>query len=135
MRHGWTQEQAEEESGVPQTTISGLETGRITRSSPDTLARLARAYHVSRRSLYAAAGLIEADDVPLPDGALGLDDPLLDVLRWVREDPQVVADLAEAKETMTPRVYEAYVREMAKAWKANFWMQRRTWELAHLGDS
>jgi transcriptional regulator with XRE-family HTH domain len=40
---GWTQDELAEKSGIDQTTISGLEVGRSTRPSFDTVQKLARA--------------------------------------------------------------------------------------------
>lgn len=47
-----TQEQLAERSGVDQSTISQLEAGRLQRVSYETVARLARALHVSTEELF-----------------------------------------------------------------------------------
>jgi transcriptional regulator with XRE-family HTH domain len=49
---GLTQEQLSEKSGVEQTTISGLETGRIKRPAWEIVAKLANALGVAPEKLF-----------------------------------------------------------------------------------
>jgi transcriptional regulator with XRE-family HTH domain len=117
---------------VPQATISAIESGRVTRTSHENIANLAGALGVTKRLLYQAADLIEPDDLPIPDAAEGEgpDDPLGDVLAWLREDAEIVADFADAKATMPSSVYRSYVRATANALAAVVRAQRDTWRLA-----
>lgn len=118
---GWTQEELSERSGVPQTTVSSLESGRVTRTSDANMARLAKALGVPRRVLYAAAGLIETEEelqwiAQQPDA-------LARAMAYVRANADVMdgfADLERAcQEAGTPEVFEEVVRSFAQAFLAN----------------
>lgn len=122
---GLTQDQAFEVSGVAQTTISGLETGAITRTSDANMAKLARAYGARRSTIYAKAGLIEPlDDVDSDETSSP--SPLDEVIAILEADPEVGPQLAEIKQTQTPRVYREAVEALADAWRANAKMMLRT---------
>lgn len=118
---GWTQEELGERADVPQTTVSSLESGRVTRTSDANMARLAKALGVPRRVLYAAAGLIETDEelqwiAQQPDA-------LTRMVARVRADRDVM-DALEAERLAceaagTPEVFEEVIESFAQAWLAN----------------
>src|SRR5215216_1482775 len=64
-RQMWTQVRLAEEAGVSPTTVSGIESGRITRPHFGTLRKLARALGVEAEELVSPPGIEEAD-VPSP---------------------------------------------------------------------
>lgn len=121
---GWTQEQAEEASGVPQTTISAIENGKAQRPSDANLARLAATYGVSRASLYAAAKLIESIEDLLQRPASPAD-PLWVMMERVRADQEMMRQLAALEEASAPDVFDEVVESVAEAWKANLKMGLR----------
>ena len=43
---GWTQEELADASGLAQTTVSAIESGRVSRTSAENIERLARAFAV-----------------------------------------------------------------------------------------
>lgn len=118
---GWTQEELGERADVPQTTVSSLESGRVTRTSDANMARLAKALSVPRRVLYAAAGLIETEEE----------------LQWIAQQPDALArmvarvradrDVMDALEAErlaceaagTPEVFDEVIESFAQAWLAN----------------
>ncbi|MGN6758259.1 MAG: helix-turn-helix domain-containing protein [Thermomicrobiales bacterium] len=118
---GWTQEELGERAGVPQTTVSSLESGRVTRTSDANMAGLAQALGVPRRVLYAAAGLIETEEelqwiAQQPDA-------LTRMVARVRADRDVM-DALEAERLAceaagTPEVFEEVIESFAQAWLAN----------------
>lgn len=128
---GWTQSELAARAGLPQQYISSLERGDIRLPREHTLDALGRALGVGRRDLYRAGGYAAPADAP-PGAAPEdwRDTALADVLEWLFEQPDVVADFEDARLTMAPDVYREYVRQTAQAWASNARMQRRTWELA-----
>src|SRR3712207_3063392 len=64
-RRMWTQARLAEEAGVSPTTISGIESGRISRPHFGTLRKLARALEVEPEELVSAPGS-EEGEAPSP---------------------------------------------------------------------
>jgi transcriptional regulator with XRE-family HTH domain len=60
-RRMWTQARLAEEAGVSPTTVSGIESGRISRPHFGTLRKLARALEVAPEELVSAPGSEESD--------------------------------------------------------------------------
>lgn len=118
---GWTQEELGDRADVPQTTISSLESGRVTRTSDATMRQIAEALGVPRRVLYAAAGIIETDEelqwiAQQPDA-------LARMVARVRADREVMDALDEEQRACdaagTPEVFEEVIESFAQAWLAN----------------
>jgi transcriptional regulator with XRE-family HTH domain len=61
---GLTMRQIEAATGIPNTTISRIETGSFKAPRPDKLARIAQALGMSVGELFAQAGYLVADDLP-----------------------------------------------------------------------
>jgi transcriptional regulator with XRE-family HTH domain len=61
---GLTVRQIEAATGIPNTTISRIETGSFKAPRPDKLARIAQALGLSAGELFAQAGYLVADDLP-----------------------------------------------------------------------
>ena len=59
-RRMWTQARLAEEAGVSPTTVSGIESGRISRPHFGTLRKLARALEVEPEELVSPAGSVES---------------------------------------------------------------------------
>lgn len=53
--HGWTQAELADASGVPQTTISNIESGHTQHPRADTVRALAKAFAVSEEALWGDA--------------------------------------------------------------------------------
>ncbi len=62
-RRMWTQARLAEEAGVSPTTVSGIESGRISRPHFGTLRKLARALGVEPQALLSAPDVV-GDDAP-----------------------------------------------------------------------
>src|SRR5215218_317761 len=60
-RRMWTQGRLAEEAGVSPTTVSGIESGRISRPHFGTLRKLAGALGVEPEELVISSGAVEAD--------------------------------------------------------------------------
>jgi len=61
---GLTVRQIEAATGVPNTTVSRIETGSFKAPRPDKLAKIAQALDLSAGELFAQAGYLEAGDLP-----------------------------------------------------------------------
>ena len=61
---GLTMRQIEAATGIPNTTVSRIETGSFKAPRPDKLARIAQALGMSAGELFARAGYLVADDLP-----------------------------------------------------------------------
>jgi len=119
---GWTQEELADASGLAQTTVSAIESGRVSRTSADNIERLARAFGVTRRSLYEAAELIEAEGEPEPgplDTSPGLDTAA--IVRYVESRPgeHYQQRLARLRTLLPDDQYEALLVRIYTAWEAN----------------
>ena len=121
---GLTQTELAARAGIPQAYISQIEAGKARLPRDYTLDALGGALGLTREEFYAAAGP-ETPAAPDPE-----EEALADVYAWLRRQPDLVADFAEARRTMTPRVYREFVKQTATAWASNARMQMRTWELA-----
>ena len=51
-------------TGIPNTTVSRIETGSFKAPRPDKLAKIAQALHLSAGELFAQVGYLEAGDLP-----------------------------------------------------------------------
>jgi transcriptional regulator with XRE-family HTH domain len=61
---GLTVRQIEAATGIPNTTVSRIETGSFKAPRPDKLAKIAQALGLSAGELFAQAGYLEAGDLP-----------------------------------------------------------------------
>lgn len=118
---GWTQDQLSEQSDVPQTTISSLESGRVTRTSDENMRRLAKALSVPRRVLYAAADIIESDEEM--QWIAQQPDALTRMVALVRANREVMDGLEQLRlrceSDGTPEKFEEVIQSFAQAWLAN----------------
>jgi transcriptional regulator with XRE-family HTH domain len=102
-RRGWLQTELAARSGVPQATISAIETGAKKLPGADIRRKLARALGVPHIALLIAAGEVEAEEVdpkiPLPS-PFGEDDPRSEVVQLLAEiddrDASNVANLVRS---------------------------------------
>lgn len=138
---GLTQEELAFRSGVPQTTISAIESGRVTRTGHDNIAKLAGALGASTRVLYEAAGLIDpapepassperaSPDVPGPGAAVDA----AAAIRYVEARPgeHYQRTLAILKSTLPPASYEALLVRIFRAWEANSDLALDAYGLGH----
>lgn len=117
----WTQDQLSEQSAVPQTTISSLESERVMRTSDENMRRLAKALGVPRRVLYAAADLIETDEEM--QWIAEQPDALSRMVALVRANRDVIEGLEELRiqcaAAGTPQAFEDVIQSFAQAWLAN----------------
>jgi transcriptional regulator with XRE-family HTH domain len=118
---GWTQERLSERSGVPQTTISQVEVGRIARPSWEIVAALARALGVRADVLWEAAGLVSVPEVERP--------ALADLVAWLESRPDLVEQLEEVRRENPPEVYRQFLEGLASAWEADIRMALRLFRL------
>ncbi len=61
---GLTVRQIEAATGIPNTTVSRIETGSFKAPRPDKLAKIAQALDLSAGELFAQAGYLEPGDLP-----------------------------------------------------------------------
>lgn len=133
---GLSQAQLAEATGLNQTYISRVERGEVALPQRANLQKFGAALGIALPEFYRAAGVLEAAvDADVPEGADGPDDPLLDVIAWLRADPALVADFADAKRSMTPRVYRDYIRTLAATWAANYTATIGSFRLAGRAES
>lgn len=69
IRRGLTQEQLQTASGIDQTTISGIETGRTKKPSWDVVARLAKALETRPEELFPVEQNNTAQTIASPNGS------------------------------------------------------------------
>lgn len=134
---GWTQEELANASGVAQTTVSAIESGRVTRTGVDNIERLARAFGVTRRSLYEAAGLIEAEEeeaqAAVAGASLSMPLDVETVIRFVESRPgaDYQARLARLRALLPEDQYRQLLVRVFAAWEANSELALDAFGLGH----
>lgn len=131
---GWTQEELADASGLAQTTVSAIESGRVSRTSADNIERLARAFAVTRRSLYEAAELIEPEGEPEPTvGEHGTPLDISAIVRYVESRPGVEYQerLTRLRTLLPPDQYTALLVRIFTAWEANSELALDAFGLGH----
>ncbi len=123
---GLTQDELAFRSGVPQATISTLESGRVSRTSHGNFVKLAGALGTTTRVLYEAAGLIEAEELSTEEAEKEVLDgsEILDAqarIRYVEGRPGVAfqANLARLRRLLTQEDYDHLLLRIYAAWESN----------------
>jgi transcriptional regulator with XRE-family HTH domain len=129
QRRGWTQEQLAEATGMDQTSISQIETGRTLRPSYERMLGLAAALAIPVADLLQAAGL--AGDVAQNGRVDGFDRYEGEFVGWLRTQPRMRDELEEVRQSRGEKVYRDYLRALWSAWEANF---RATMAALRLGE-
>lgn len=128
LRHarGLTQDELAFRSGVPQATISTLESGKVNRTSHGNMEKLAGALGVTNRDLYEAAGLIEAAPASpiqaspeVPERGMPLDTQAKIAYVESRPGTHFQAQLAVLRDDLTRQQYEDLLVRIFAAWEAN----------------
>lgn len=126
LRAGVTQTDLARRTGLSQNYISKLESGSIDLPQRATLEVLGGALGIALAEFYRAAGVLDLPaPADAPDGPPSPDDPVGVLMEYLRNDPAVMRDLAQAQAELSAEDFEEVLRDVAEAHKSNLVMGLR----------